>query len=129
MDKYLILNRIKEAYKFKTDVALSRFLGIKPNTLSGWYSNHRIDFDLIFEKCESISFDWLLTGEGEMMRDFSQISEKCIVCLEKEKVIKIQDKLIAKLEQEIEKLNAEVSEIKKYSGIIPAKNAVVVSAG
>jgi hypothetical protein len=39
------------------------------------------------------------------------------------------NKLIAKLEQENERLKEDISEIKKYSGIIPVKIAGVSSAG
>ena len=42
--------------------------------------------------------------------------------MEQKDNLKTKDKLIARLEEEI-------SEIKKYSGIIPAKNVAVVSAG
>ena len=58
------------------------------------------------------------------MSKISNTKEKILQYLDKTK-----DKLIERLEQEIEKLNAEVGEIKKYSGIIPAKNAAVASAG
>lgn len=59
----LILERIKTAYKLKNNSELARFLGVKPNTISNWYSRNSIDFDILFSKCEGISLDWLINGE------------------------------------------------------------------
>lgn len=69
MNKSLILNRIKLAYSLKNDAELARFLEIQRNTLSNWYSRNTIDYDKVFLKCESLNFDWLLTGQGEMLKN------------------------------------------------------------
>ena len=69
MNKSLILNRIKLAYSLKNDAELARFLEIQRNTLSNWYSRNTIDYDKVFLKCESLNFDWLLTGQGEMLKE------------------------------------------------------------
>jgi len=127
-----VKKRIKEFIKSEgiTDVEFQKKINVGNgyiNNISKGIGDDKIK--TILEVYPNLNFDWLFTGRGEMLRNSSKIVEKCMVCSEKEKVIKIQDKLIAKLEQEIEKLNAEISEIKKYSGIIPAKNAAVASAG
>ena len=57
MDKALIFNRVRLACKLKNDAELSKFLGIQPNTLSGWYKRGSVDFDLLFEKCEHLNYD------------------------------------------------------------------------
>ena len=49
-------------------------MGIKPNTLSNWYSRNTIDYDLIITKCERIDANWLLTGKGEMLKSTSNIA-------------------------------------------------------
>lgn len=61
-----ILERLKSAYKLPTDAALATFLGVKPNTISMWKKKGLLDYDLILTKCDDISYDWLLTGEGQM---------------------------------------------------------------
>ena len=71
---------------------------------------------------DDISPDWFLLDRGNMLRNSSKNDEECRVCAVKEKHLKTKDKLIERLEQEIDS-------IKKNSGIIPAKNAAVVSAG
>lgn len=43
-------------------------LGIKPQTLSMWLSRDSFDSELIFAKCDGVSAEWLMTGEGEMLR-------------------------------------------------------------
>lgn len=68
MNKQNILDRIKELANLSSDTELANFLGIKKATLSNWRSRDTIDYDLVFSKCEHIRKDWLLTGEGEMLR-------------------------------------------------------------
>ena len=64
-----IIQRAKKALNLKNDKDLSILLGISKSTLSNWNNNSRsIDYPLLFSKCEQINFDWLLTGEGEMLR-------------------------------------------------------------
>ena len=75
------------------------------------------------------NIEWFITGKGEMMRNISKNAEKCTVCLEKDKKITaLQDKLIYAQEKIIQ-LQSENNEIKKYSGVPPAKIVGVVAAG
>jgi len=69
-DKYLILSKIKLHYGFKSDAEFARFLGIKPNSLSNWYSRNTMDYELVFSKCDEIDANWLFTGEGEMIKSY-----------------------------------------------------------
>jgi hypothetical protein len=43
-------------------------LGIKPQTINTWLARNTFDPELIYSKCEGISGDWLLSGEGEMLK-------------------------------------------------------------
>lgn len=70
----LIYNRIKLAYDIKTDQKLADFMGINQSTLSQNISRNAIVWDRIMEKCEFLSIDWLLTGNGEMFRNSSENS-------------------------------------------------------
>lgn len=67
-DKTLILNKIKEHYGFLKDVHFAKFLGIAPTTLSSWYMRNTMDYDLVFSKCVDIDGNWLLSGEGSILK-------------------------------------------------------------
>ncbi len=74
LNKSLILERLKEIKGFKTDTELAVFLGITRSTLSNWHNRNSIDFDILFSKCEHINIDWLITGEGEMLKEVEEIN-------------------------------------------------------
>lgn len=79
IDNSLILNKIKSHYDFKNDAEFARFLDIKPNTLSNWHSRNTIDYTKIVTKCEDIDANWLITGEGEMLKSKKNILPNNIV--------------------------------------------------
>lgn len=68
LDKPLVLDRIKEYYKLKGNAELARFLGVAPNTITNWYGRKTFDIDVIYTKCVDMDMNWLLTGEGNMLR-------------------------------------------------------------
>lgn len=62
------IERLKSGLNLSSDNALAELLGISKATLSNWKSRNSIDIPLVFSKCERISIDWLLTGEGDMLK-------------------------------------------------------------
>jgi hypothetical protein len=60
IDKIMILNALKEHYKFERDRTFAEFLGIQPTVLSNWYARKTLDWDVIFTKCEDIDFNKLI---------------------------------------------------------------------
>ena len=68
MDKLLILNKIKDHLNLRYDKEFADFLGIKTTTLAMWYKRNTYDIELIFNKCEFLSAEWLLTGKGSMIK-------------------------------------------------------------
>ena len=68
MNKTLIINELKNYLNIKTDSEFAKFLGLKQNTISSWKSRNSLDYDLIISKCDQINANWLLTGEGEMLK-------------------------------------------------------------
>lgn len=73
IDKALILNKIKSMYNFQKDAEFARFLGIKPQTLSSWYSRNTFDIELLYAKCVELNAEWLLTGKGDMLKSNKEI--------------------------------------------------------
>lgn len=69
INKSLILSEIKSLYNIKSDAEFARFLDIKPQTLSSWYSRNTFDIELLYAKCVDISADFLLTGKGEILKN------------------------------------------------------------
>lgn len=51
-------------------------LGITPQGLSTWIKRESFDLELIFSKCEGLSAQWLLTGEGDMFENNHQTKSK-----------------------------------------------------
>jgi hypothetical protein len=68
MNKSLILNKIKEHLEMRYDKDLADFLGIKTTTLAMWHSRNTYDVELLFNKCEFLNPEWLLTGKGSMVK-------------------------------------------------------------
>lgn len=67
IDKKLILNKIKDRFRFNSDSQFASFLGIKPQTLSSWHSRNSFDIELLYAKCVDINPNFLFTGKGEIL--------------------------------------------------------------
>ncbi|MDI6033040.1 helix-turn-helix domain-containing protein [Flavobacterium sp. LB2P84] len=111
IDKSLILSKIKKYYSFKSDAAFARFLDIKPQTLATWYSRNTFDIELLYAKCEYIDGNFLLSGEGEIVKNQGEKREEPPNFREqlddKNKIINFQDEKIEELKKEIAKLKKE----------------------
>lgn len=75
MDKSLILNKIKEYKKFTSDAEFARFLGIPAQNLSKWKARNTYDTELLYTKCIELNPEWLLTGQGEMLKNTTSVEE------------------------------------------------------
>lgn len=67
-DKSLILNKIRVHLNLKSDTDFAKYLGINRNVLSNWKARNTYDVSLLAEKCDFLNKDWLLTGNGEMLK-------------------------------------------------------------
>lgn len=118
LNKPAVLNRIKEYYSLKGNADLARFLGVAPNTITNWYGRSTFDVDVIYTKCEGISFDWLFTGNGSMLipdRANTQTSQPADESLlytmykEKDEEVKVQAEQIGALKQTIRQLEEKIA--------------------
>ena len=48
-------------------------LGVKPQTISTWISRDTLDIDKIFANCDGLNAEWLLTGDGNMLKTDSAL--------------------------------------------------------
>ena len=71
VDRTLILNKIMEYKGFQTKAAFAEFLGISTQNLSAWYKRNTFDENKIVNAIPELKTSWLLTGEGEMLKDES----------------------------------------------------------
>lgn len=76
INRELMLNKIRNYYNFKNNTEFAKHLGIKPQTLSSWKSRNTFNVELLLQKCGDISQSWLLTGEGEMLKEKERATEK-----------------------------------------------------
>ena len=75
-DKTLILNKIRLYLNLKTDTEFAKYLGINRNVLSNWKARNTYDVNVLTQKCDFLNKDWLLTGNGEMLKSEIRNMEK-----------------------------------------------------
>lgn len=68
MDKKSIIDALVDHYSNGNQAQFAAKLCVSPQTISTWKARNTFDVDLIYAKCEYISGDWLLTGEGPMLK-------------------------------------------------------------
>ena len=67
MNKKDQVNALISYFSNGNKTAFASKLGLKPQSISNWITRNTFDADLIFSKCEGVSAEWLLTGEGDML--------------------------------------------------------------
>ena len=68
MDKKSMLDALIAHYTSGNKAKFATLLGVSAQTISAWGTRNTFDSELIYTKCIDISPDWLLTGEGPMLR-------------------------------------------------------------
>lgn len=68
MEKKNRLLQLIEHYSDGNKAKFAAKIGVKPQTISMWLARDTLDYDLIFTTCEYLSAEWLITGEGEMIK-------------------------------------------------------------
>ena len=68
-----VLERLMKVFAVDSDSELARKLGVNRQTLGSWRSRKSIPYALCVSvsEVECVSLDWLLTGEGTMLRCIS----------------------------------------------------------
>ena len=49
--------------------AFARMLEMPRQSLNNWYIHESFDIEKLYRVCDGVSADWLLTGEGEMLKE------------------------------------------------------------
>ena len=66
--KVEMLKQLADYYGIGKNVDFARFFGLSEPTAFNRLKAGVIDFEEIYEKCPAISADWLLSGEGPMLK-------------------------------------------------------------
>ena len=69
MDKSVMLETMVNYFTNGNKAKFASSLGISPQTLSKWISRSTFDAELIYSVYPEISPNWLLSGEGEMLKE------------------------------------------------------------
>lgn len=72
MGKKDMILALIEHYSNGNKAQFASRLGITPQGLSTWIKRETFDIELVFSKCEGLSADWLLSGEGSMIANNNQ---------------------------------------------------------
>lgn len=94
-----------------TDGNKSKFasmLDIKPQTISTWLTRRTFDAELIYSKCDSVSGDWLLSGEGKMIKSDTHFEDICPENVNKE-LLELCKALVENYQQRDNVMNKLVS--------------------
>lgn len=140
MNKKKMLEQLIEHYENGNKSQFAKRLGITPQGVSTWMARNTFDSELIFSKCECINAEWLLTGEGSMLKDDnlksvdmpkSNINESIIykmykeekeekekIRLEKEALIKENGRLEERVKFLEDRCMTNKIEELKYNGIV-----------
>lgn len=76
MDKSQMIRELINHFCNGNKAHFANMLGVKPQTINSWLTRDTFDTELIYSKCVDVSADWLLTGEGEMLKSNGQTESK-----------------------------------------------------
>lgn len=68
MDKKRMLEDLILYYSRGNKSEFAKMIGMTPQGISTWLSRSTFDPGAIFAKCVGVNAEWLLTGEGEMIK-------------------------------------------------------------
>lgn len=92
--KVSILNKLMEYKGFTSKAEFARYLEIKPNVLSNWFSRNTFDEDILKSKFPEVNKIFILTGEGEILSE-GPLEESTTKNVSK---FDVKEKLIDKME-------------------------------
>jgi phage repressor protein C with HTH and peptisase S24 domain len=68
MEKRDILEQLISHYANGNKAKFATLLGVSPQSISTWLARNTFDVDKIYANCVGVSGDWLLTGDGSMLK-------------------------------------------------------------
>lgn len=65
-------SRLEQLIQYYTNGNKSKFaamIGVTPQGISSWLARDMYDVELLYSRCENVSGEWLLSGEGNMLKE------------------------------------------------------------
>lgn len=110
MDKSTMVECLVNYYTGGNQAQFAAKLGIPAQNISAWIKRNTFNAELIYRKCEGVSADWLLCGEGEMLRELHNVDSPCNSS-DKE-LLDLCKLLVANYQQRDKVMNKLVSKVK-----------------
>ncbi len=111
MDKNAMLDELLFHFTRGNKAQFANMLGVKPQTINTWQKRQTFDAELIFAKCDDVSGDWLLSGEGPMLQ--STRKEQQALSDPERKLLDLCKSLVGVCEQKDLLMGELVAEVKK----------------
>lgn len=113
MDKTLMLEQLISHYTDGNKANFATMVGIKPQLLSNWLKRNTFDAEQLYKGCKNVSADWLLSGEGEMIRDTQNDNSQIVSQSSNPEIIALCKVLVENYQQRDDVMNKLVSMIKQ----------------
>ena len=110
MSKSDILETLINYYCDGNKAKFAAMIGITPQLLSNWIKRDTIDYNQVYKGCPNLSGDWLLSGEGDIERNYKQNDNSQIGNNE---LLSLCKSLVANYQQQNDVMGKLVSMVKK----------------
>lgn len=112
------LKALVQYYANGSDKAFAEMIGITPQGLSSWKSRNTFDIELLYSKCVEVSPDWLLSGEGDMLRPSGNDDIP----------VKVEHKFPLRTDHNVEQQVVPLYSLEATAGIVPLYDDVEIEA-
>ena len=68
MEKHEMILKLIDYYCNGNKSQFANMLNVKPQTINSWITRNTFDTELIYANCKQVSAEWLITGEGSMLK-------------------------------------------------------------
>lgn len=123
-----MLKQLIQYYDNNNKTRFARRLGMTPQGISTWLSRGTIDSELVYSKCEGVSAEWLLSGEGPMIRsdhqslqDTSQQAISSLNSIDQTPIVKMFMDMIKEKDTKIDELQKELRDKSEELATLKAK--------
>lgn len=130
-----VLERLMTVFSVDSDSELARKLDVNRQTLGSWRSRQSIPYALCINvsEAEGVSLDWLLTGEGTLVRGISaSVAETAVTNPQEEAILTLfrsleeadrreiqsaaeEKKRMRDIEQRLEDLTVALADVKRHA--------------